>query len=245
MKRLIVLSLTMLCCAVFIKAQSNGSVSIKQSAEIDALVYGKKKDVPKTKEQMRAEKKAAKQAEKEAKKKAKEEERRQNELRQNRPPEVPRITMNPTLPKKEIVIAPDRKLDITHDKNVQRTRTKMVRKRVMNPDGTPSTHKVMKKVVYKGRKKTNGYRIQVFSGGNTREDRQNAQRVGHRIKAAFPDEPVYVHFYSPRWICRVGNFTDKKKAAAMLRKVKDMGFKSAIIVTGKISVRNAEYHDIE
>ena len=54
--------------------------------------------------------------------------------------------------------------------------------------------KVMKGV------KVAGYRVQVFAGGNTRNDRIKAERIGSEIKGLFPGVPVYVHFYSPRWI---------------------------------------------
>lgn len=95
------------------------------------------------------------------------------------------------------------------------------------------THKKVMRKSYK----VNGYRVQVFAGGNTRNDRQQAERIGNDIKANFPGEPVYVHFYSPRWICRVGNYRTYEEAHAMLRAVKEAGYKQAAIVKGKISVQ--------
>lgn len=82
-----------------------------------------------------------------------------------------------------------------------------------------------------------GYRIQAYSGGNSREDRQKAERISGTIKTRFPDVPVYVHFYSPRWICRVGNFRTYEEAAKMLKEIKGMGYTQACIVKGKINVR--------
>lgn len=84
--------------------------------------------------------------------------------------------------------------------------------------------------------KTNGYRVQVFAGGNSRDDRQKAERTGNTIKINFPDEPVYVHFYSPRWICRVGNYRTYEEAHQMLTAVKQLGYGQATIVKGKITV---------
>ena len=84
--------------------------------------------------------------------------------------------------------------------------------------------------------KTNGYRVQVFAGGNSREDKIKAQQVGNAVKAAFPSHPIYVHFYSPRWICRMGNYRTYEEASAILSQVKKLGYKQACIVKGKISV---------
>ncbi|MBS5614010.1 MAG: SPOR domain-containing protein, partial [Prevotella buccalis] len=50
-------------------------------------------------------------------------------------------------------------------------------------------------------------------------------------------EPVYVHFYSPRWICRVGNYRSYEEAAHILKQVKGLGYKQASIVRGKITVQ--------
>ena len=57
-----------------------------------------------------------------------------------------------------------------------------------------------------------------------------------KIKALFPTEPIYVHFYSPRWICRMGNYRTYDEANAILQQVKKLGYKQACIVKGKISV---------
>ncbi len=93
------------------------------------------------------------------------------------------------------------------------------------------------KKVLRGGHKINGYRVQIFAGGNSRSDRIKAERIGDEIKSLFPTEPVYVHFYSPRWICRMGNYRTYEEAHEMLRKVKNLNYKSAIIVKGKIIVQ--------
>lgn len=95
----------------------------------------------------------------------------------------------------------------------------------------------MSKKVMKNSYKVTGYRVQAFTGGNTRNDRQAAENVGNAIKRRFPEQPIYVHFYSPRWICRVGNFRTYEEAHAMLMEIRDMGYKQASIVKGKISVQ--------
>jgi hypothetical protein len=102
---------------------------------------------------------------------------------------------------------------------------------VITPDSVDVHKKVMKGV------KVTGYRVQVFAGGNSRNDRMKAERTGENIKSLFPGEPIYVHFYSPRWICRMGNYRTYEEAHEVLKKVKQLGYQSAIIVKGKITVQ--------
>ena len=95
----------------------------------------------------------------------------------------------------------------------------------------------MTKKIMRNSYKINGYRVQVFAGGNSRKDRQQAEQTGNSVKASFPETPVYVHFYSPRWICRVGNYRTYEEAHQMLISLRKMGFTQATIVKGKISVQ--------
>lgn len=92
-----------------------------------------------------------------------------------------------------------------------------------------------RKKILKGYK-VNGYRVQVYAGGNSRDARVKAERTGREINSLFPGEPVYVHFYSPRWICRMGNYRTYEEAHQKLNAVKKLGYQSAIIVKGKITV---------
>ena len=84
--------------------------------------------------------------------------------------------------------------------------------------------------------KTIGYRIQVFAGGNSRADRQKAEQTRNAIKSHFPNMPVYVKFYSPRWICRAGNFRTYEEAHQVMTSLQSLGFNQCTIVKGKISV---------
>ena len=93
------------------------------------------------------------------------------------------------------------------------------------------------KKVMRGAYKVNGYRVQAFAGGNTRRDRLQAERIGNEIKTLFPMQPVYVHFYSPRWICRVGNFRTYEEAHQILTELRKLGYNQALIVKGKITVQ--------
>ncbi|MCH3981460.1 MAG: SPOR domain-containing protein [Prevotella sp.] len=96
----------------------------------------------------------------------------------------------------------------------------------------------MRKKVMRRSYKVNGYRVQVFSGGNSRQDKIKAQKAGNNVKMAFPELPVYVHFYSPKWVCRVGNFKSYEEAHRVLQKVMKMGYRSATILRGKITVQD-------
>jgi len=94
----------------------------------------------------------------------------------------------------------------------------------------------MRKKVMRRSYKVKGYRVQVFAGGNSRADKIKAQQAGNSVKQAFPDQPIYVHFYSPRWICRMGNFRSYEEANSVMRQVRKLGFKQACVVSGKIDV---------
>jgi len=106
------------------------------------------------------------------------------------------------------------------------------------PDTTATTtapDETHKKVM-KGGYKTNGFRVQVYAGSNSRDSRVKAERVGKEMNALFPGTPVYVHFYSPRWICRIGNYRTYEEAHEVLSAVKKLGYDAAVIVKGKITV---------
>ncbi len=88
----------------------------------------------------------------------------------------------------------------------------------------------------KATQKITGYRVQAFAGGNSRKDRLTAESIRNNIKSQIPNVAVYVHFYSPRWICRVGNFRTYEEAHQMMVRLHNMGYKQASIVKGKITV---------
>ena len=148
-----------------------------------------------------------------------------------------------------VVTAPTRtKTTTTHQKPTetqQKTTEKPAEKKELEPKAvavehhdttTIDTPEEIQKKIMKG-VKVAGYRVQVFAGGNTRNDRVKAERIGSEIKSLFPGVPVYVHFYSPRWICRMGNYRTYEEAHAVLERVKNNGYQSAIIVKGKITVQ--------
>jgi hypothetical protein len=114
--------------------------------------------------------------------------------------------------------------------------TTAVRDTSYNCDTIDPTTVDSRKKVMRGGHKVWGYRVQVFAGGNQRKDRQKAERTGSEIKALMPDMPVYVHFYSPRWICRIGNFRTYEEAHSVLTSIKKEGYTAATIIKEKITV---------
>lgn len=101
---------------------------------------------------------------------------------------------------------------------------------------TTSSRGSVKKVMRGGRR-IDGYMVQVWSGGNTREDKIKAEQVGQEMKSQMPSLPVYVHFYSPRWACRIGNFKKQDDATALVKKLKKLGYRSACVVKASLITR--------
>ena len=115
----------------------------------------------------------------------------------------------------------------------EREQTRVERRQPIVDENAPVDTR--KKVMKHGRH-VNGFRIQVYRGGGTRDAKQKAQSVGNQLKNKFPGQPVYTHFYSPNWTVRMGNFKTQEEAVRMLRQVKSAGFGSATLVRGPITV---------
>lgn len=128
--------------------------------------------------------------------------------------------------------------EVVKDSTVtEKPHRRLVRKeRDPNDESTETVKVDNRKKIMRGTHKVNGYRVQVFSGGNTRADREKAHQAMNRAKQNYPSLPVYTHFFSPHWKCLVGNFIEYKEAEKVLRQMKALGFKQAIIVKSKISV---------
>ena len=140
-------------------------------------------------------------------------------------------TAQPTPPAKKTTPKPER----TTPKETKNTEPKH-QAAVTNDEAEPTTVHTSHKVMRQGYK-VNGYRIQVYYGGNTREDKNKAQQIGNSIKMRFPSQPVYTHYYNPHWTCRVGNFRTYEEANDMLQAIKKAGFTQATIMKGKITVQ--------
>lgn len=83
----------------------------------------------------------------------------------------------------------------------------------------------------------NGYRVQVYSGGNSRDAKNRAYQMENLVKAYAPGQAVYTRFVSPRWICHVGDFQTREEALEFLEELRKTGrFAEAITVKSKINV---------
>ena len=83
--------------------------------------------------------------------------------------------------------------------------------------------------------RVNGYRIQVYLGGNSRQAKYEAQQMGRRVKSYIGDLAVYTHFISPHWICRVGDFKTYEEANEVFQQLKQANnFSEAVIVKSKV-----------
>lgn len=100
-------------------------------------------------------------------------------------------------------------------------------------NATVNTNKKIMRHSYKA----TGYRIQIYSGGNKRVDREKCEQISARVKAVYPDLPIYVHFYSPSWKCRAGNYTDISEAKAMLKQIRALGYNQACLVKGTVNIQ--------
>lgn len=86
------------------------------------------------------------------------------------------------------------------------------------------------------RVRMNGFRIQVYAGGNNRESKLRAEQAESRVSLLYPQLSTYTRFVSPRWICHLGDFRTREEALEVLRELRSMGgFQEAIIVKSKVN----------
>ena len=213
MKKFLTTIVVVLLSTLAVSAQ--GTVTVTHSSDIDALVNGNKKTTKTNKNK----------------------------------PQQPQQTIkkpNLTTPGTQRVvpyIAPP----TSNSSGETYQRTKLVRKKVRKPiidpvDGTETKHMVMKRVA-KGVKKVRGFRVLAYSGGNTRKARQEAEKLGQKAKEILVTEPIYVHFYSPRWMCQVGNFTNYAQAKKVMRKLRKEGFTHANIIRTMVTIQTTKVLD--
>lgn len=220
MKRLLTIIVFMLTTVVAVNAQ--GSVTVTQSAEIDALVNGKKASKKNNKDRQKVES----------------------------PRETPRPAAK--LPDTKQLTVPklnEHKPEIARPDNntlqpVKQTRTKLVKRLVRRPHvptwGETEETRIVTKRVKKGVQKVRGFRVQVYSGGNTRIAHQQADKAGQKAKQLFPEQPVYVHFYAPRWMCLVGNFTNYDAAKKIMRTLRKEGYPHANVIRMMVTVKTSQ-----
>lgn len=76
----------------------------------------------------------------------------------------------------------------------------------------------------RARHKARGYRISIFTGGNSRKDKALAVEMGEKCRKRFPELSVYPNFIPPRWVTYVGDFKTREEAAKYASQIHRAGF---------------------
>ena len=245
-KTIIALSLA-LFCAVPLSAQSfldhlqkenqgqgQGSVSVKQSDDISNLVNGKNKQ-----------KESSASSKSEAKPSSSSQSQSASSRTESRPASHESSQASSTsrsTQTDEASARAERERERARQRREDEKLKEEARREAMkqrdeySSTATTSSRGSVKKVMRGGRR-IDGYMVQVWSGGNTREDKMKAEQVGQEMKSQMPSMPVYVHFYSPRWACRIGNFKKQDDATALVKKLKKLGYRSACVVKASLITR--------
>ena len=85
---------------------------------------------------------------------------------------------------------------------------------------TESTEAGTRHYVSRQRRKAMGYRICIFTGGNSRADKEKAIQMGQKCRNLFGELAAYPSFVSPRWVTHVGDFRTRDEAEEMLKQLK-------------------------
>ncbi len=100
----------------------------------------------------------------------------------------------------------------------------------------PVDYSMAGRKVMHGNHKIKGWRLQIFNGGNKGADKKKAYEMAAKLKKHLPNIPVYVHFYSPRWMTMCGNYRTHKEAEDAKKQLANYGFRSTSIVRQVIIV---------
>lgn len=73
---------------------------------------------------------------------------------------------------------------------------------------TSSGHRYISRARHKAR----GFRICIFTGGNSRADKIKAIQMGNKCREKFRELAVYPSFEAPRWVTHVGDFKTRQEA---------------------------------
>lgn len=65
-----------------------------------------------------------------------------------------------------------------------------------------------------------GYRVMVYSGNNSRQARDEANKMAQFMREKFPGAEVYVVFESPIRTCLYGDYSTREEAEAVMYKLK-------------------------
>ena len=78
--------------------------------------------------------------------------------------------------------------------------------------------------VARTRHKAQGFRICIFTGGNSRQDKVKAMQMGQKCREKFGELAVYTSFISPRWVTHVGDFRTRQDAQKYINLIRKQHF---------------------
>lgn len=81
-----------------------------------------------------------------------------------------------------------------------------------------------KTYVTRTRHKAKGYRICIFTGGNSKADKTKAVQMGNKCREKFGELAVYPRFIAPRWVTHVGDFKTKQDAQKYVSLIRSANF---------------------
>lgn len=73
-------------------------------------------------------------------------------------------------------------------------------------------------------KKADGFRVQIYTGANSRKDKETALAMKEKCADLLPGYNAYVSFESPRWVVRVGDFLKREDAVAFVSTIRAISF---------------------
>ena len=83
-----------------------------------------------------------------------------------------------------------------------------------------STEAGTRHYVSRQRRKAMGYRICIFTGGNSRADKEKAIQMGQKCRNLFGELAAYPSFVSPRWVTHVGDFRTREDAQKYVTRIR-------------------------
>ncbi len=90
--------------------------------------------------------------------------------------------------------------------------------RINQPDGLIEL--MGKMVSADDRPQVEGYRVMVYSGNNSAQAREEANRMAQFMRDNFPGAQVYVLFEAPVRVCLYGDYRTREEAEAVMYKLK-------------------------
>lgn len=89
----------------------------------------------------------------------------------------------------------------------------------------------------RGRHKARGYRICIFTGGNSRKDKTKAIQMGEKCRNKFPELSIYTSFIAPRWVTNVGDFKSRQDAQKYVNLIRSAHFTYEVrIVSSEVNL---------